>query len=1012
MAAGSAPASLPGRDREWARIARAVDGGGAGRGGVLLLAGEPGIGKTALLTEALAFARSAGATTAVGVCVPGVRPYWPWRQVLATLGTAAVLDASVGGEASRAQLFEAVDGVLATEAARATLVLAFDDLQWADVPSLRLLALVARSAPSRALVVLGTFRDVEVGPDHPLGPAIGDIGAAGSVVSLAGLPPTAVQALMAAHAPQLTAEQAGAVHLRTGGNPFFVREVAHLAAADPASIGRVPPGVGEVVRRQVEACAEPARRLLEAAAVAWAATDLGLVGRALGVPATALVGPAEDLCRARLLVPEQAGYRFRHDIVRDAVLAGLGPGRRAELAWALGTALLARGDRARAGEAAALLRAGASVGGAGGAIAASLDAARQAAEALAYEPAVDHLTWVVHQYRAASVEAGPAELAHALVALGEARLGAGDWASAGDAFAEAAAAAKRAARPDLLARAALGFGAGLSGFEVPLRDRRQIELLEEAAAATAGADRADAAYVLARLSVALSGTGRLERRRQLAADAVAMAERIGDSAALGHALAAWCDGMAGPDHVEDRLAASARIVAAGRDASLPSLVLLGHRFGVVARLERGDIDGASHEIAAFAALAPAAPPLVRWYVPLWRGMQALLGGHLEQAAALADQADEDGARAGSANAAILAKTLRFAIADHAGRGVGSAMAAELDALCTAALADDPANCQVRGLALALAWNVGDLAGLRHHLDRLVAEGFGPRDAEWTGTVWAGARAALLLGDVDAARQAASLLQPYPRLWIVDGIGAALYGVNEEVLAAVALLTGDDAEAAGRLAAVAASYDAVGAPLLAERARRWTVVVRGDPRPPRPGADVGVLRCDGPAWFVSWGGRSARIPDGKGVRDLAVLLARPGAEVAATDLAGAAVGAALRQAAGDQQAIAAYRARARDLQAEVDRATASGEPGRATRARVELDALVDHLGASLGLGGRPRALRDDHERARQAVRARIRYAIDRIAEVHPALGRHLDATVRTGSSCSYRPERPATWQVRG
>jgi hypothetical protein len=140
-----------------------------------------------------------------------------------------------------------------------------------------------------------------------------------------------------------------------------------------------------------------------------------------------------------------------------------------------------------------------------------------------------------------------------LLALGDARSRAGAFAAARDAYQQAAALARRRGRPEELARAALGFAAGL-GFEVRLYDHRQVALLEEALAALPPGDSALRAWVLARLSVALSYVAPAERRHQLAAEAVAIARRLGDRAALAYALSGTCDAIAGPEHAERRLA--------------------------------------------------------------------------------------------------------------------------------------------------------------------------------------------------------------------------------------------------------------------------------------------------------------------------------------------------------------------------------------------------------------------------------------------------------------------------
>jgi hypothetical protein len=146
-------------------------------------------------------------------------------------------------------------------------------------------------------------------------------------------------------------------------------------------------------------------------------------------------------------------------------------------------------------------------------------------------------------------------------------------------------------------------------------------------------------------------------------------------------------------------------------------------------------------------------------------------------------------------------------------------------------------------------------------------------------------------------------------------------------------------------------------------------------------------------------------------DLAVLLDQPGREVPSLELMG---GADVGGAPGpvlDDQARRAYQARVRDLQTEVDDAQAANDWGRAERAEIELDALVEQLSQAFGLGGRQRAGGGASERARAAVTHRIRSAIRRIAAVDPALGQHLLNAVKTGRWCSYQPDTDIEWTVR-
>ena len=206
---------------------------------------------------------------------------------------------------------------------------------------------------------------------------------------------------------------------------------------------------------------------------------------------------------------------------------------------------------------------------------------------------------------------------------------------------------------------------------------------------------------------------------------------------------------------------------------------------------------------------------------------------------------------------------------------------------------------------------------------------------------------------------------------------------------------------------------------AEAADRTAVVPqqRAEPR--------AELRRTGALWSASFDGRTAHLPDLKGLADLAVLLAHPGREVAALDLvAGDVTGAATaRRDASDEltaspgdlgeqldtQARAAYAARIRELQEELDDADAAGDPERAARAQQELDTLTRHLAAAYGLHG-PRRTGDPAEKARTTVTARIRAALAKVTEVHPELGRHLRHSVRTGRFCVYRPDEPVTWHV--
>lgn len=168
--------------------------------------------------------------------------------------------------------------------------------------------------------------------------------------------------------------------------------------------------------------------------------------------------------------------------------------------------------------------------------------------------------------------------------------------------------------------------------------------------------------------------------------------------------------------------------------------------------------------------------------------------------------------------------------------------------------------------------------------------------------------------------------------------------------------------------------------------------------------------DGDGWVIAFGGVELRQKSSKGLEDLARLLAHPGLEIAAVDLADAHVVAGGAGELSDAEARRRYEVRLRELQADIDDAAAAGDTGRAERARAEFDSIVDHLSAAYGLGGRTRGSGDPAEKARSAVTWRIRAAIKRLREVHPTLGDHLDRSVTTGRFCVYAPEPAVEWEA--
>jgi predicted ATPase len=187
------------------------------------------------------------------------------------------------------------------------------------------------------------------------------------------------------------------------------------------------------------------------------------------------------------------------------------------------------------------------------------------------------------------------------------------------------------------------------------------------------------------------------------------------------------------------------------------------------------------------------------------------------------------------------------------------------------------------------------------------------------------------------------------------------------------------------------------------------VAAGGPSTPSRSVEAELVH-EGDSWRVSYGGRTGHVAHRKGLDDLAQLLERPDHEIHCLELMGAAdtgdAGPAL-----DDTARRAYQERVRDLQQDIDEATDNNDPARAERAELELDALVEELSSSLGLGGKARSQKSAAERARSAVTWRIRAAVRHLEESAPELSRHLQNAVRTGTWCTYRPETAVDWTIR-
>ncbi|MFF5365484.1 BTAD domain-containing putative transcriptional regulator [Streptomyces scabiei] len=347
-------ATLIGRAEELATLRRIVERALSGDTAIGIVEGEPGAGKTRLLEEAAAVAGRLGALTVWGSCLEGdgTPAMWPWEQALGqvvrSLPAAAGEQWLTGGlgsllaprdDATRElpdgnaqfRLFEQVVALVGQASARRPTLLILDDLQWADATSLQLLQHLAGRLPL-GTAIIGALRDraPTLGPD--LSRVLADAGRQPGHrrFRLGPLDPADVAELIRHEAGRDPGDAvARAIHARTSGNPFFVRELSRLLSGvgaigdgDMSASGGVPSTVHDVVRDRMSGLDDRARHLLRVAALIGRDVDLRLLSRATGVDIADCLDRLEPLHTLGLLEPAPQGpssLRFAHDLVRESV---------------------------------------------------------------------------------------------------------------------------------------------------------------------------------------------------------------------------------------------------------------------------------------------------------------------------------------------------------------------------------------------------------------------------------------------------------------------------------------------------------------------------------------------------------------------------------------------------------------------------------------------------------------------------------------------------------------------
>ncbi|MEU5155001.1 AAA family ATPase [Glycomyces sp. NPDC021274] len=997
---------LIGRDHPAAALRSAVERTVHSHGGLALVTGEAGIGKSTLVTDVAAAFRGeltvAFATSWESEAVPD---HWLWVQVLRSLraqlgdeawqdlhpapAVEALLGQGDGSAPGQFELYDAVTQLLISVSQRGPVLVVLDDLHFADPGSLELLKFASQHTWFERVLFVATYRDSEIDPGHRLRARMLPLVAKATMISLEGLDEHGVAELCRAtvgDAPD--AATVAEITRRTGGNPFFVEQTAQLWASGQR-VDATTAGMRDALQRRIDQLPEPVVRMLTLASVGGREFHAGVMAQASGLELHRIESALDAACQTRLVRRESDRYVFVHDLVRETLYNTMSNEEAAHHHGCVVRALVADESLQK--------------------LMLPTEIAHHAwlaGDDLDPQIAVEFLARAADEsrgclsvpgaekyYRRALARCTP-DMVRRRVLLRLELAGTVKWLQREEEswrlYDQAVLDARDSGEPMLLARAAM---------EMPQTERLDAlrRLKAEAYEALAG-ERIDPALDHDLLT------------RQLNYQFLMAARKGGDDEEIAFGLWAAHSVNWGPGTAAERQVIVEEIDEVTRRSGDLDMRLFAASLRWVAMLEQGD-PAFRAQVELFCALAENSDS-ERWHsgAHIDRAVIDTLQGHWESAAERLEHS--------------------FAIAgdDPMNEHMMNHLRWELEF----ARGGTPEPVPESWRTFFGVWHTDLLSGLsalrRGDLDeahramaRLDTDA-DPHDAWLSLRLRFEVELAAAAGDTQAIAALRERLEPHEGEWLVALWGTSIHGPISHWLGILAAAAGEPARAAKHFAAAIEQAERFQAAPWAEAARTAAAALTDTAAPApgrRPATGPGALfRREGSTWTLRYEGRTVHLPHTKGLADLHRLLQQPGLEVAAVELldpeAGEAVTADARLG-GDDLLDAEARARYRDhleaLDEQIDTAAALGDDARAARLDAERQALIEQLKAATGLGGRSRRLGDNAERARKSVTNRIRNTLKKIEAVHPALACHLSTAVATGSACVYRPESEAPhWEL--
>lgn len=954
-----------GREREIAHLRAALEHARSSKGGLVLLSGPPGIGKSRIVAEFVEEALEAGTRVLFGRSweAGGAPAYWPWVQALRgylrTADGSALRDRLAKGApelstllpeledlvgvlpsrsdrdpaTERFRLFDATLTFLQIMAESGPLVLVLEDIQAADVPSVLLLQFVGNHLAETGVVIVATYRDVELTPEHPVKSAVGELRRLPTTSELAldGLDVHEVTRFLEATAgSEFASRLSGALHHRTRGNPLFLSEAVRLMVAEPIEDSEdlsirvaIPAEIRSVIERRLEVLSPDCLRILEALSVLGNDFDVETAARYSNTGVDDLLERLGEAVAAGLVVDSRGGpgtFGFAHDLVRQTLYTRLSPAVRVRSHRKAANVLeLMYGDEG--GEHLAELALHYFEAVAGGdrekAVEFGRRAGEQALRSLAYEEAVRLFEMSVQTVEG-SEPVDRATLGPLLLELGDARVRADDLHGGERAFLRAADIARQIGDAGLMGRAAAAYG-GRFVWARAGHDTKMVPLLQDALVMLGGSDDELRVRLLSRLACATRSVGDREKGAALARQAVQLARRLGDPATLIYALSGMAGAIWWPETPEERLDIGREMIEIGLSADLVDGVVDGHMTMCTVYAELGDFAKARDELRLLSRAGERLPlSTQRWLEGAMTAVFALSDGLFDQAEPLIDEMRRKAPVTPARDNASAATFQLFLLRREQGRLL------EIEESVGAAAAEF-SWYPIHQLALAdLLRLTGRSDEARRRFEELAAGGFSrfDRDNYWLPSMCLAAELVYGLGAAEFARPLIEELTPYAHMCAV-GFPEGSLGSVARYLGLLAGAVRDHESALGWLAIALDVNQRTGArPWVAHTHSGIARILeeRGDPsdrqeaqnhlRAARiiaadvgqtvllasletsidapsagkaPEAVLGVFRREGEYFSIAFNGTGFKLKDSKGLRYLSVLLGTPGREIHVLDL---------------------------------------------------------------------------------------------------------------------------------